>query len=151
MRKNFFICKPESQKELDDYFYLRWKILRKPLSMEIGSERDDKESEAYHVCVKNKLLKIVAVGRLHLVKKNDEDVIGQIRYMAVDNCFQRQGLGSMLLKELETKGKNNNMSSIVLNARDSSLKFYMINGYNIKEKSHLLYDKIQHWTMYKKI
>lgn len=40
---------------------------------------------------------------------------------------------------------------IVLNARENAIKFYEKNGYHIIEKSYLLFGKIQHYKMIKRI
>ena len=151
MKERFTICVPRTKEELNEYFFLRWKILREPLNKEIGSEKDGMEGEAYHVCAKNISSEIVAVGRLHIVKENLENKEAQIRYMAVDDSFQGIGLGTMILRELEGLGKKNSISAIILNAREESLDFYRKNGYLVKGKSHLLYGRIQHWLMHKKI
>ena len=39
---------PKSEKEFEEYFTFRWKLLRKPLGLERGSEQDELEKSAFH-------------------------------------------------------------------------------------------------------
>ena len=131
------------------YYEFRWKMLRKPLGKPKGSERDGLEKESIHVMiVENKM--IVGVGRIHFVIKNSIKK-AQIRYMAIDENFQRRGYGSKLLQVLERIAIQNKINHIFLHAREEALKFYMKNNYIKDRKSHLLFNSIQHWLMYKKI
>ena len=44
-----FECRtPKSQQEFDQYYHLRWKILRKPLDQIQGSEKDELEGQSVH-------------------------------------------------------------------------------------------------------
>jgi len=54
----------------------------------------------------------------------------EIEYIIIDNNFKRQGIGSMLLKELE----KNNINNITLEVRESNneaINFYKNNGFSI--------------------
>ena len=47
-----FECRaPKSQQEFEQYYHLRWKILRKPLNQIQGSERDELEAQSVHRAV----------------------------------------------------------------------------------------------------
>ena len=52
------IINPQSIEDLNAYYQLRWKILRKPLGFEEGSEKDDLEDISVHRAIKkdNKLI-----------------------------------------------------------------------------------------------
>jgi ribosomal protein S18 acetylase RimI-like enzyme len=91
--------------------------------------------------------RVVACGRLQF----NNEVEGQIRYMAVDGDFQGNGLGSLILEQLEVIAKENARKYIVLQARENALSFYKNNGYHEIEKSFLLYDNIQHYLMRKEL
>ena len=85
------------------YYHLRWEILRKPWGQPEGSEIDDDlENKSIHlmICVENR--KPIGVARLHFNNSKE----AQIRYMAIDYDFQRKGIGTMLLRELERRAKN---------------------------------------------
>ena len=47
------IKKPETDTEYKDYYYFRWKILRKPLGGKLGEEQDGREKDSIHIMVKN--------------------------------------------------------------------------------------------------
>jgi len=93
------ICSPEG-KQFEKYYELRWEVLRKPWNQPRGSERDDMEDKAIHImaCDGNK---IVGVARLHFNSIEE----AQIRYMAVEEGYRMQGIGSMMLRRLEEMAK----------------------------------------------
>ena len=145
----FKLIYPETKEHLECYYKLRWKVLRKPFNQPLGSEKDDLEDNSFHIMVlKNDVA--VGVGRLHLIEEKN-GVIGQIRYMAVKNKFQTQGVGTLILNKLEEIADNNYVQKIILHARYNAIKFYEKNSYHIQEKSHLLFNEIQHWLMYKEL
>ncbi len=118
---------PQTEKEFKEYFKFRWEQLRKPLGLERGSEQDELESTAFHVAALNGE-KIIAVGRLQIEK----DFTARIRYMAVEDSFRRQGIGSKLLAQLETIAKKENTKICWLLARETAVDFYLKNNYKIE-------------------
>ena len=48
------ISSPKNKNEFDDYYYFRWKYLRKPLNKKLGTEKDDIEDRSIHKMVINK-------------------------------------------------------------------------------------------------
>ncbi len=54
----------------------------------------------------------------------------QIRFMAVDPAWARQGLGSRILIALEAKAAELGAAEVVLNARVEAQPFYFRNGYS---------------------
>ena len=139
------ICEPESSEDFKRYYFLRWKILRKPLDLPLGSERDDIEDKAIHLMVCKKDRIPIAVGRLHF--NSDEEA--QIRFMAVDERYQGKGIGTMLLKELERRARENGARYVVLNARESVINFYRKNGYFAVGKPFVLLNTVYHLKMKK--
>ena len=71
--------------------------------------------------------------------------------MAIDEKIQKQGYGTKILLELEKIAINNKASNIFLHARIEAINFYEKNNYKKVNKSHLLFNKIQHWLMEKKV
>lgn len=138
---------PRTKKEFEQYYYLRWQVLRAPWSQELGSEQDDIEQQAIHRCIIDQEQNIIAVGRLHFVEQHK----AQIRYMAVSDEARGKNLGSQMLACLEKIAKKRGASSIELNAREVALGFYQQKGYQVTEKSHLLYEDIQHYLMVKSL
>ena len=142
------IIEPKSPGEFEKYYALRYELLRKPWSQPKGSERDDGDETSIHrMIIDESNGRAVAVGRLQF--NSDEEA--QIRFMAVSDNYQLKGYGNIIVKTLEDIALNKGIRNIILQARENALKFYWKNGYEIIEKSYLLFDEIQHWLMVKKI
>ena len=50
---HYNIVSPKNKVEFDDYYYFRWKYLRKPLNKKLGTERDEIEDKSIHKMIKN--------------------------------------------------------------------------------------------------
>ena len=134
---------PETEKEWDDYYFLRWKILRSDFSDDIDSAKDELENKSYHVAVIYSNKEVIGVGRLHDV----DERTSQIRYMAVDEDSRGHSFGTKILLNLIQHAKDNGKKHIILHSRENVVKFYKNNGFELLEKTHLLFDKIQHYLM----
>ena len=142
------IIEPNSSAEFVQYYNLRYEVLRKPWLQPKGSEKDDGDKSSIHrMIIDESNGKAVAVGRLQFNTSEE----AQIRYMAVSDNYQLKGYGNIIVKTLEDIALNKGIRNIILQARENALKFYWKNGYEIIEKSYLLFDEIQHWLMVKKI
>ena len=139
------IITPSSEEDFLLYYELRWKILRKPWNQPLGSERDNLDNTSYHVMVCENDRIPIGIGRLHFNNTHE----AQIRYMAVDEEYQGKGVGTLVINALEKYAKDQGAHYIMLNARENAVPFYQKNGYNIQEKSYLLFDDIQHFKMKK--
>ena len=137
---------PKNEDEFYEYDLFRWRLLRKPIGKTIESLKDEYEDKSYHLIgvIDNQ---IVACGRLHFI----DDSKAQIRYMAVDEKYQRKGLGSSILSLLESHAKKNNADKIILNARDHAIKFYATAKYKILKRYYGSDTGIPHTTMIKDI
>ena len=135
---------PKNEDEFNEYDSFRWRLLRKPIGKTIESLKDEYEDQSFHLIgvIDNQ---IVACGRLHFI----DDSKAQIRYMAVDEKYQRKGLGSTILSLLESHAKKNNADKVILNARDHAIKFYAAAKYKILKKYHGSDTGIPHTTMTK--
>lgn len=131
--------------ELDKVIELRYKILRQPWNQSKDSATDGHEDTSYNAFIEDENDHAIACGRLQI---NDGN-IAQIRYMAVDSNQQGKGLGKLILTALEAKAKELGLKTIELQARENALDFYKSNNYQLKEKSFLLWDIIQHYLMFK--
>ncbi|NMP33550.1 GNAT family N-acetyltransferase [Thalassotalea sp. M1531] len=138
---------PENKADFKRYYQFRWQWLRAPWQQPIGSEIDDLENQAIHRFIENEQGQIIAVGRLHKTSQNQ----AQIRYMAVDEQYQGQGLGKLVIQSLEQEAVKHGVTQITLNAREVALVFYQRLGYQLAEKSHVLYGEIQHFLMTKSL
>jgi len=142
------IIEPKFPAEFEKYYALRYEVLRKPWLQPKGSEKDDGDTSSIHrMIIDESNGEAVAVGRLQF--NSDEEA--QIRYMAVSDKYQLKGYGNIIVKALEDIAQEKGCRNIILQARENALKFYSKNGYEIIEKSYLLFDEIQHWLMGKKI
>lgn len=138
---------PKTVEELKQYYQLRWQILRKPWGQAQGTEQDEYEQQSIHKMIVNPQGEVLAVGRLEKADKYQ----GKIRFMAVSEKAQGQGLGQQVLDALELQASRLGMNEITLNARENALGFYQKLGYQKLEFSHTLFDEIKHYTMIKKL
>jgi len=140
------IITPKSQQELLAYYDFRWQLLRAPWQQAKGSEQDELESQSFHrMMIDAQTGDVIAVARLHFV----DQFTAQIRYMAVDENQQGKGIGRQMLVHLEQLAVSIGAKSITLNARDNAIQFYQSCGYELGDKTHLLYQQIQHFSMTK--
>ena len=141
---NILFKTPSSSEELKNYDLFRWEILRKPIGKSIESLKDEYEDSSYHLIgvIDNK---IIACGRLHFNNAYE----AQIRYMAIDEHYQRKGLGLKVIELLEAEAKKKQINKIVLNARNHVIEFYKKSGYKAVRKYEGSDTGIPHTTMEK--
>jgi predicted GNAT family N-acyltransferase len=132
--------------EINNIVQLRYKVLREPWSQPIESVTDNLEMDSINAFIQ-KNNTVIACGRL----QENENKIGQIRFMAVDELFRGEKLGEQILNTLEIEAKKILITKIELQARENAVNFYKRNGYEIVEKSFLLWGQIQHYLMHKKL
>ena len=104
---------------------LRYQVLRAPLGMARGSEVYAFEQQTQH-CVAHHHSKVVGCVLLHPQK---DLTTGKLLQMAVHPAHQGQGMGAKLVQELERHAFRNNISTIVMNAREVAFPFYEKLGY----------------------
>lgn len=143
----FKVIQPQSQEEFNSYFKLRYEVLRKPWGANEGSEKDNEENLSEHALIWDNKRGAIAVCRLQKI----DDQLAQIRFMAVHPEFQGKGLGKLILQYMEEKAKEMGMLKIVLQARENAVPFYNASGYLLVKKTHVLFDKIQHYQMVKNL
>lgn len=143
----FIVKQATTQTELNAILALRYKILRQPWNQSKESATDGLEAGNVNAFIEDENGNAIACGRL----QENENKIGQVRFMAVDNAYQGKGLGKLILKFLEEKGKEMQLQKIELHARENALNFYESAGYTLKEISYKLWDIIQHYLMEKKL
>ena len=133
--------------QLNSILKLRYEVLRKPWSQTIDSATDQLEEKSINAFIQNNKGIVIACGRL----QENENKIGQIRFMAVDQNYQGKGLGKLIITCLEEKAKELKLNKIQLQARENAVSFYKNNGYVMIEKTFLLWVQIQHFLMEKQI
>ncbi|PBQ33060.1 hypothetical protein CNR22_15160 [Sphingobacteriaceae bacterium] len=141
----FPVKQATTQKELEAILALRYKILRQPWNQSFESATDGSEAGNVNAFIEDLNGTVIACGRL----QENENKIGQVRFMAVDDAYQGKGLGKLILKFLEEKGRVMQLQKIELHARENALAFYESAGYKHKEISYKLWGIIQHYLMVK--
>ncbi|MES2587379.1 MAG: GNAT family N-acetyltransferase [Bacteroidota bacterium] len=143
---NIKIRTPNSPLEWDNYYDLRYRVLRKPLNQPLGTEKNEGDASGIHFAFyENKILK--AIARLDL----QGNKIAQVRFVAVESEQQGSGFGKKIMLEIEDYCKENDIQKIILHARDYAVDFYLKLDYKLIEKSYKLFDVLQHFLMEKQL
>ena len=142
------IISPHTSAQWRDYYHCRWLQLRAPWGQPPGSERDEWEVQAIHcMALECSNQTVVAVGRVHQLNEQ----FAQIRYMAVVAAFRRRGVGRQVLQHLINNASQRNLIYIFAHVREKALGFYLCQGFQLLQTSHLLYGSIQHYEMLKRL
>jgi ribosomal protein S18 acetylase RimI-like enzyme len=141
------IVEPATLEELEEYYTLRWQVLRRPWDKPKGSEKDEFESESYHAMARSDSGEILGVIRLQHLANGE----GQIRYMGVTEKARGMKIGSRLIDFIEQKAINEGMQTIILHSRETAVDFYRSKKYELIEKSYLMWNEIQHYLMKKRL
>ncbi|PWL30443.1 MAG: hypothetical protein DCO96_05565 [Fluviicola sp. XM-24bin1] len=135
---------PETEQEWEDYYDLRYRILREPLGKPRGSERNDGDATGIHLALYDGAV-LRAIARLDQA----EPKVSQTRFVAVDASTRGKGYGRIIMEAAEKKSQELGNEKMILHARDYALDFYLKIGYTNIEKSYKLYDVLQHYLMEK--
>lgn len=138
------IRSPKTELEWVNYYDLRYRILRQPWNQPIGSEKNEGDSTGIHLALFESGI-IKAVARLDI----SGEKVSQVRFVAVEEACQGKGLGKLVMNEVEKIAISRGDTLLILHAREVALPFYKKQGYQLIEKSHLLFDEIQHFLMQK--
>ena len=141
----YTIVQPLTEEEVNEYYRIRFEVLRKPWDKSESTTKDETENSSLHFLVKNEKGQSVGTGRMQI---NSEEE-AQVRSMAVLDTYKGKGIGSLILNHIEQLAKEKGIKHIVLDARENAINFYEKNGYTIIEKSYLLFETIQHYKMKK--
>lgn len=137
---------PETEKEWEEYYNLRFRVLREPLNQPLGSERNDGDTSGIHFALYNDL-KIKAIARLDQAS----ETISQVRFVAVEMNSQGKGYGRDIMNATEQKSKELGNTKMILHARDYAVDFYLKLNYKLIEPSYKLFDVLQHFLMEKEL
>lgn len=138
------IRSPEKDSEWEQYYDLRYRILREPLGKPRGSERNEGDDSGKHLALFVEG-SIVAIARLD----QTEPGVSQVRFVAVDANLQGKGYGKIIMQEAERISISEGNTKMILHARDYAVDFYLNLGYTLIKKSHLLFGVLQHFLMEK--
>ncbi|AKD02566.1 GNAT family N-acetyltransferase [Pontibacter korlensis] len=141
------IIEPATTEQFEQYYRLRYQALREPWGQPEGSERLDDDASAIHAMLMNDAGEAVGVCRLHLNTLQE----GQLRLMGIRKDQQGKQLGNKLIRYLEERARALGAERMTLEARDYAVNFYRRNGYEVVEKTYLLFGSIQHYRMAKQL
>jgi len=135
---------PVNEQEWEQYYDLRYRILRKPLGQPLGSEKNEGDETGIHFALfeNNQLM---AIARLDHSGENTM----QVRFVAVEENQQGKGFGKQIMIATEQKALELNAKKMILHARENAVPFYLGFGYTMVEKSHNLFGMVQHYLMEK--
>lgn len=139
------IIQPSSKEEFDQYYLLRWKLLRKPWNQPRNVNPVEDDYSSVHFMGITPQYEAVAICRLHFNTPQE----AQVRFVAVSDHVQGKGIGKKIMASAEHYAKNNGAQKMILHARENAVLFYKSLNYTIIEKSYLLFDEIQHYLMEK--
>jgi GNAT superfamily N-acetyltransferase len=137
---------PETELEWANYYDLRYRILRAPLNQLRGSEKNEGDLTGIHFAL-YKYQQLIGIARLDHMN----ELIYQVRFVAIDSPFQGKSFGKLIMKAVEEKVLQLNGDKIILHARENAVEFYKALAYSIIEPSHLLFGQIQHYLMEKQL
>ncbi len=140
------IRSPKTENDFLNYYRLRWEVLRKPWGQPKGSEKDDNESAFFHLMAEVSS-EMVGVGCIY---KIENDVM-QVRFMAISQEYNQNGIGRLILRELEDYAERNNTEKIKLYAREVAVPFYLKSEYKIVRDGYTLFGTIKHKLMEKRL
>lgn len=123
------IREPANDDELEQYYALRYEILRRPQGLAPGSERDEEiESASLRLIA---ILDDKIIGATALAPGMGRDEATGERYlyvwwraMAIDNTLQRSGVGRAMYEEVERRAREMGAREVTGNARDDKLLFF---------------------------
>ncbi|MBL0329607.1 MAG: GNAT family N-acetyltransferase [Bacteroidetes bacterium] len=139
------IKEPQTSQEFEAYYLLRYEVLRKPWNQPVGSEKDNFEDSSVHIMACDQNNNILGVCRLQYNSPSE----AQLRFMGVRENTQGLGIGKLLIAYAEEKAKQQGATKMILQAREIAVDFYKKCGYQIVEKSFLMWNEIQHYLMEK--
>lgn len=141
----FKLMTPTTEHQKNQYYLARWKMLREPWQMPLGSERDEYDAMSHHRMIVDGRGQVIAIGRLYLTPDNE----GQIRYMAVKASRRNKGMGSLILVALESLALQEGAKRLVCNAREDSIRFYERNGFERRGELREEHGPVRHQQMVK--
>lgn len=122
---------------------LRDRLLRAPLGLAFSSEELEAESTELHFA----LVDQGQVRACAVIVPLSSD-LAKLRQMAVHENYQRQGLGSRLIRQIESALQQRGFQVIELNAREEAVNFYQRLGYQTAG-DRFIEVGIGHWKMHR--
>ena len=124
---------------------LRYKVLRVPLQLEFSVADFEKDKKDIHLCIFDDE-KIVATCTFTQIATTRY----KMRQVAVDTAIQQQGIGKKLIAFAEKFAKENGVTQIECNARETAVPFYQKMKYEVVGAPFLEVG-IPHFFMHKEL
>ncbi len=138
------IRSPKNTIEWENYYDLRYRVLRLPWNQPLSSTKTPEDETAEHFALYNHN-ELRAIARLDILENHK----AQIRFVATEPNYQGQGYGKELMLAIEEYCQANNINEIILEARENAVNFYLSLDYERLEEGKLLFEEIKHWWMRK--
>ncbi|TRW48327.1 GNAT family N-acetyltransferase [Aliidiomarina halalkaliphila] len=126
------IVAPKTKQEFEDYYDLRYQVLREPFQRPRGSEKDEYDLVGEHRMLIDANKQLIGIGRLHFNSREE----AQVRFMVVKPGLQGEGHGVRLLHALEILARENGAKRVIIRSRDATLGFYLKCGYELHEEGN---------------
>lgn len=114
--------------DLTDAYSIRQRVFVEDRGYHPEEEFDEQDQKVYHI-VLYKDQKPIGTGRLFPYTGIDREHAYRIGRVAILKEYQGQGLGRVLMKELEDFGRELGAEYFWLNAQDNAVEFYRHLGY----------------------
>ncbi|MFA6489901.1 MAG: GNAT family N-acetyltransferase [Candidatus Micrarchaeia archaeon] len=136
---------PVTAGEWEKYYDIRYRLLRKQLGVAKGEEKKPEDNIAEHLAAFRDGTPI-GIGMVYEEGKN-----ARIRFIAVEEKHQHEGIGSLLIAALEGLARKKGLKKAVLWGDESAVGFYEKLGYKNAGKGPVLLGKIQQYNMEKEL
>jgi ribosomal protein S18 acetylase RimI-like enzyme len=122
------IKSPRTREEFKAYYALRYAVLREPIGLQKGTEKDDYEPISVHFMAVDQ-----ETGQLLGTVKVYEKEPGkcQISHMAVSEKHRHQGIGKLLLDTAEAKACEMGCRTAIVLTRANATGYYQQHGYEV--------------------
>lgn len=108
-----------NSKDHNNMIRLRNDVLRIPLGLTFSIDEKHLEKDCFLI---GAFEEDIIVGCC-LLSKIDNTTL-QLRQMAINNEFQRKGIGYIIVQYAEKIAKENNYTTIIMHARSTAISFY---------------------------
>jgi len=139
---------PRTKEEFKKLYALRYHVLREPIGLPRGTEKDDYEPISTHyIAVDDQTGDIVGTAKLF----EKEPGVGQFSHIAVSDKYQNRGVGKLLVEEIEKQCRVSGYHTLGTLTRVTATGFYEKCGFKKMGISGSLFGKLQMMWMEKTI
>ena len=120
---------PKTRDDFKAYYDLRYQVLRKPWGQPKDTEKDDYEPISQHfMALDEGTGKIIGVVKLF----EKSPGVGWFSHLAVDQHYQRKGVGMKLLESVEEAAKQSGFTSLGCMSRLNTTSYFEKRGFKIE-------------------